>query len=115
MASPRKACKHPSANGSRRRRSRHCWRGAIACVRRSRSLSRPTAPATYSFRVTFRTRLALTSAALAIAVQAGLAQQNARIVAIADIHGAYGPFVAILTKAGLIDAQQKWTGGRTTL
>ncbi len=65
--------------------------------------------------MTFRTRLALTSAALAIAVQGSLAQQNARIVAIADIHGAYGPLVSILTKAGLIDAQQKWTGGRTTL
>jgi hypothetical protein len=66
--------------------------------------------------VTSRSRLALTAVALlAVATQAGVAQQATRIVAIADIHGAYAPFVAILGKAGLIDAQQKWTGGRTTL
>lgn len=65
--------------------------------------------------MTFGTRLLLASAALFLAAHGGFAQQPARIVAIADIHGAYGPFVSILTKAGLIDAQQKWTGGRTTL
>lgn len=64
--------------------------------------------------MTLGTRVALTVAAFVIAAQGGFAQQPARIVAIADIHGAYAPFVSILTKAGLIDAQQKWVGGRTT-
>lgn len=39
----------------------------------------------------------------------------ARIVAIADIHGALEPVVAILQSAGLIDARQRWTGGRARL
>jgi hypothetical protein len=65
--------------------------------------------------VTPGTRLSLVAAALVVAAQGSLAQQPTRIVAIADIHGAYAPFVSILTKAGLIDAQQKWAGGRTTL
>jgi hypothetical protein len=38
-----------------------------------------------------------------------------RIVAIGDVHGAYDPFVSILTKAGLIDARQRWSGGRAIL
>ncbi len=37
----------------------------------------------------------------------------ARIVAIGDIHGAFDPFVQILQAAGLIDANKKWTGGKT--
>jgi calcineurin-like phosphoesterase family protein len=66
--------------------------------------------------VTVLSRLGLTAAAVLLAVQAGLAQSAPqRIVAIGDIHGAYGPLVTILTKAGLIDAQQKWIGGRATL
>jgi hypothetical protein len=66
--------------------------------------------------VTPGVRLVLLSAALVAAAHGTSAQQSPqRIVAIADIHGAYAPFVSILTKAGLIDAQQKWTGGRTTL
>lgn len=35
-----------------------------------------------------------------------------RVVAIGDVHGAYDRFVAILTKAGLIDARGRWAGGR---
>jgi hypothetical protein len=65
--------------------------------------------------VTLRSRFALCAAALLVAAGTGAAQQPPpRIVAIGDIHGAYPQFVAILTKAGLIDAQQKWIGGRTT-
>jgi hypothetical protein len=63
-------------------------------------------------------RLALVAVALILATDAGFAQRNppsSRIVAIGDVHGAYDAFVAILTRAGLIDAQHKWTGGRTTL
>lgn len=39
----------------------------------------------------------------------------ARIVAIGDIHGSFDNFVAILTRAGLIDAQRRWSGGKTVL
>jgi Calcineurin-like phosphoesterase len=38
-----------------------------------------------------------------------------RIVAIADIHGAADELVGILKTAGLIDANQRWVGGTTTL
>ena len=38
-----------------------------------------------------------------------------RIVAVGDVHGAYGQFVSILRAAGLIDGRQRWIGGRTTL
>jgi hypothetical protein len=42
-----------------------------------------------------------------------VAAPAARIVAIGDVHGAGEPFVAILQRAGLIDAQRHWTGGST--
>ncbi len=38
-----------------------------------------------------------------------------RIVAVGDVHGAYDRFVAILRQAGLIDARQRWSGGRAIL
>ena len=38
-----------------------------------------------------------------------------RIVAIGDVHGSFDNLVAILTRAGLIDAQRNWTGGKTVL
>ena len=38
-----------------------------------------------------------------------------RIVAIGDVHGAAENLAAILTRAGLIDAKQRWTGGKTIL
>jgi hypothetical protein len=38
-----------------------------------------------------------------------------RVVAIGDVHGADVPFAAILEKAGLIDDQQRWSGGRSIL
>jgi hypothetical protein len=40
---------------------------------------------------------------------------SARIVAIADVHGAIDQFVGLLQAAGLIDGQRRWTGGRTRL
>ena len=51
--------------------------------------------------------------AVTLAASAFTAQTPTRIVAVADVHGGFQPFVAILTAAGLIDAQQRWTGGRT--
>lgn len=38
-----------------------------------------------------------------------------RIVAIGDVHGAAENFAAILKKAGLIDDQQRWSGGNAIL
>ncbi len=38
-----------------------------------------------------------------------------RIVAVGDLHGDYAAWIDIARDAGLIDAKNKWTGGRTTL
>jgi hypothetical protein len=38
-----------------------------------------------------------------------------RVVAVGDVHGSYDRFVAILAKAGLVDARARWTGGRAVL
>jgi hypothetical protein len=56
--------------------------------------------------------LAVVLAGFAAAVPNGAAPP-ARIVAIADVHGGFEPFLAILQRTGLIDAQRKWTGGNT--
>jgi hypothetical protein len=53
--------------------------------------------------------------ALALLVVVPLGSQVPRIVAIGDIHGALEPFVTILQKADLIDAERRWTGGTATL
>jgi hypothetical protein len=42
-------------------------------------------------------------------------QQPRRLVAIGDVHGADQAFSAILMRAGLIDASQRWIGGRSIL
>ena len=47
----------------------------------------------------------------AVYVAAPIGSAPARVVAIADVHGGFEPFVAILERAGLIDAQRKWAGG----
>src|SRR5215470_6518739 len=50
---------------------------------------------------------------------AGAAPSNAKspspIVAIGDVHGDFQDFVAILQHTNLIDKQNHWTGGKTTL
>src|SRR5213596_3467182 len=38
-----------------------------------------------------------------------------RIVAVGDVHGAYDQFVAILRAAGMVDARQRWSGGKAVL
>src|SRR5215470_13554277 len=40
---------------------------------------------------------------------------GASVTAIGDVHGDFADFVAILQKTGLIDKQNHWTGGKTTL
>ncbi len=49
-----------------------------------------------------------------LAPRCGSAAQE-RLVAIGDIHGDFDAFVAILQQAGLIGAEQRWTGGTATL
>ena len=66
--------------------------------------------------------IAIAAALLLCREAAGVAQDRAgdscdiqtseRVVAVADVHGAYGRFVAILRAAGLIDTRQRWSGGR---
>jgi hypothetical protein len=38
-----------------------------------------------------------------------------RIVAVGDVHGDYGQFLAVLRSAGLIDEKEDWSGGATHL
>ena len=40
---------------------------------------------------------------------------DARIVAVADVHGAGTAFVRILQRAGIIDERQQWSGGKALL
>ncbi|HVH55290.1 MAG TPA: metallophosphoesterase [Vicinamibacterales bacterium] len=59
----------------------------------------------------------LTVAPSASSLPSDAATQNAagpRIVAIGDVHGGLQNFTAILKRAGLIDDQQRWAGGKTT-
>ena len=43
------------------------------------------------------------------------AEHSEIVVAIADVHGDFDDFVAILQKAALIDDQHHWTGDKATL
>jgi hypothetical protein len=52
---------------------------------------------------------------LALAIALVPAAGASRLVAIGDIHGAYGPLVEILEAAGLIDQKLAWSGGDATL
>jgi hypothetical protein len=63
-------------------------------------------------------RVLATAVLLLAAILHGLAQTppaTARVIAIGDIHGAYEEFVGILKRAGLINEQLVWSGGRSTL
>jgi Calcineurin-like phosphoesterase len=59
--------------------------------------------------------LVLISAGLAWAGPAKVpGEQPETVVAVADVHGDFDDFVAILQRTGLIDKQNRWTGGKTT-
>jgi hypothetical protein len=45
---------------------------------------------------------------------AAAARESRRVVAIGDVHGSADGLAATLARAGLIDAQQRWAGGKTT-
>lgn len=56
----------------------------------------------------------LVGVAAALVCSASLAKPSSRIVAIADVHGAYTEFVSILQRAGLADSSLNWAGGDMT-
>lgn len=53
------------------------------------------------------------AAPLSNAAPGAAAAAPARIVAVGDLHGDYPAYHAILRAAGLVDARDRWTGGRT--
>jgi hypothetical protein len=62
-------------------------------------------------------RLVIVAALVFGGVLSGIAQTTTtppRVVAIGDVHGAYDEFTTILKRAGLINAQLGWAGGRAT-
>lgn len=59
-------------------------------------------------------RFAVTLAVLAALTVVSIASAGERIVAIGDIHGSYDGFVSILQRAGLVDGDVHWIGGKTT-
>ena len=59
--------------------------------------------------------LVLALALIALRPAAATLEQPRRIVAVGDVHGAADAFAAILTRAGLIDAEKRWIGGRAIL
>lgn len=72
-------------------------------------------PGRFSRAVPF-SRLALASTlAVVLIAAAGAQEDESRLVAIGDIHGAGSAVRAVLQKAGLIDQEDHWIGGRATL
>lgn len=59
--------------------------------------------------------VALIAALLALRPEPVHPQSARRIVTIGDVHGAIDAFSAILTRAGLINEQKRWIGGRAIL
>jgi hypothetical protein len=53
-----------------------------------------------------------TDAAQDVATASCAIETTERVIAIADVHGAYDRFVLTLRAAGLIDGRQRWSGGR---
>ena len=62
-----------------------------------------------------RQALAACFAVALLLAPAAQSQTPSRIVAIADVHGAYPQFVALLQSARLIDTKLKWIGGSAVL
>lgn len=61
-------------------------------------------------------RLGLASILTVVVIlTAGAQEDGSRLIAIGDIHGAAASVRAVLQRAGLIDQQDHWTGGRATL
>jgi len=61
-----------------------------------------------------RTLLSTLAAITLLLASAAAGPAPGRVVAIGDVHGAYGELTAILQEVGLIDGRRAWTGGATT-
>ncbi len=61
--------------------------------------------------------VAIFSALLSLALPATAYEvtTSARVVAFADVHGAYDDWVALLQEVGVVDEQLNWSGGKTHL
>ncbi|MCL6729471.1 metallophosphoesterase [Sphingomonas hankyongi] len=67
------------------------------------------------FHRVIKTALLLLALLVLAPAQGAVPQGADRIVAVGDLHGDYDAWIAIARAAGLIDAQNRWTGGKTTL
>ena len=65
-------------------------------------------------RRNLRASLILIILLLVQAAMLGAPQNDGRIISVADIHGDYDSFTALLQQAGLLDADHRWSGGRAT-
>ena len=65
----------------------------------------------------FHRLISLAAFLLALALPSALPAQPApaRIVAVGDLHGDYAAWIAIARDAGIVDSNNRWSGGRTTL
>jgi len=61
------------------------------------------------------TALAILLTTLALPTGAAAQAAPERIVAVGDVHGDFERFVALLREAGVIDAKNRWIGGKTHL
>jgi len=62
-----------------------------------------------------RRAAAVAAIVLVACVEPGAQTGTRRVVAIADVHGAYDSFREILRQTGLIDESGRWSGGQATL
>ncbi len=65
-------------------------------------------------RRNLRASLILIFLLLVQAAVLGAPQNDGRIISVADIHGDYDSFTALLQQVGLLDSDHRWSGGRTT-
>ena len=119
----RSACAQSGDRAGRRGGSSACSSGSttvkLAC---SKGASHETlATGLHSARASVLAAIASTALALAAATGARAGDQAAewsgveRVVAFADVHGAYEELTALLRSTGVVDAGLHWTGGRTHL
>jgi hypothetical protein len=50
---------------------------------------------------------------MTLSLQATAATASPRVVAVGDIHGDFDALVEVLQETGLMDAEQRWIGGKS--
>lgn len=66
-------------------------------------------------RLSSRLLLSFLVVCLPLTAQAYEVSTSSRVVAFADVHGAYDDWVALLQEVGVVDADLNWSGGKTHL